>query len=117
MSPLLLILHIEASVKFNLTSGRIDVQKLLSSELIRFWAVVSSDPRKEPIRRVLQYSDRIPLSVVLTDLGVPYGQGLAEWSWSICPTPRKSSPESVPNTTWSVDDRAPKRLGIGIVCR
>lgn len=54
-SQLQLILHIESDVEFNLTSGRINVQELLSSELIHFWAIVS----REPVRRVLYYKEEL----------------------------------------------------------
>ncbi len=78
-----LILHIESDVEFNLTSGRINVQELLSSELIHFWAIVS----REPVRRVLYYTGGTALAEVLDDLGVPFDRGLAEWSVSVCPSP------------------------------
>jgi hypothetical protein len=113
-SPLRLTLHIQSDVEFNLTSERIDVQELLSSELIRFWAVVSPGGNKEPVRRVLHYREDTPLSDVLEDLGVPFGEDLAEWVVSVCPSPRKSQAR---NTTWSLYSSNPqvKLLSIGVV--
>src|SRR5262249_5474511 len=46
-----LVVHIPPAVEFNLSSDRIDVRELLSSEQIRFWAVVFSDADREPVRR------------------------------------------------------------------
>jgi hypothetical protein len=111
-NPLQLIVHIQSAVEFNLTSGRIDVQELLSSELIRFWTVVSSEPDKDPARRVLYYKEETALPEVLEDLGVPFGPDLAEWSLSVCPSPKKM-PEKT--TTWSLQDKAPTLLSIGVV--
>ncbi|HEY2015006.1 MAG TPA: SIR2 family protein [Bryobacteraceae bacterium] len=110
-----LVLHTQADVEFNLTSGRIDVQELLSSELIRFWAVVSSDKNKEPVRRVLHYAEETKLSEVLKEIGVPFGKSSAQWSVSVCPSPRKS-PEAK-NTTWSLAESNPEPTlaSIGVV--
>src|SRR5262249_29896238 len=108
-----LILHIQSDVAFNLTSGRIDVQELLSSELVRFWAVVSLDAKKEPVRRVLHYKEETKLEEVLLDLGVPFGDGRAEWSLSVCPSPRKAAEKSVNDTTSSLHDHT--LLSIGVV--
>lgn len=115
--PLRLILHIQSDVEFNLTSGRIDVQELLSSELIRFWAIVSSDANKEPVRRVLHYAEGTRLRAVLDDLGVPFGEGLAEWSVSVCPSPRRAPEKGVKKTTWSLHghDQEPTLFSIGVV--
>jgi hypothetical protein len=108
-----LILHIQSDVEFNLTSGRIDVQELLSSELVRFWAVVSLDPKKEPVRRVLHYKEETKLEEVLVDLGVPFGDGRAEWSLSVCPSPRKAAEKGVNDTTSSLYKHT--LLSIGVV--
>jgi hypothetical protein len=115
-SPLRLILYVQGHVEFNLTSGRIDVQELLSSDLIRFWSIVFSDAKKEPVRRILHYREDAPLSDVLDDLGVPFGEGHAEWSVSICPSPRKPL-DKLKTTTWSLyeHNRAPTLSSIGIV--
>jgi hypothetical protein len=101
-SPLRLILHVQDYVEFNLTSGRIDIQELLSSELIRFWAIMSSDPKQEPVRRVLYYKEDTLLQEVLDDLGVPFGKEQAEWSVSVCPSPRKPLDKPEKCTTWSL---------------
>ena len=113
-SKVRLILHIDSDLAFNLTSGRIDVQELLSSEFIRFWAVVvldrEGDRDREPTRRILYYRPDTKFVEVLEELGVPYVQGASEWSVSVFPCPR---PAPVKELTWQLQDRT--LLGIGVV--
>jgi len=108
-----LILHIESDLAFNLTSQRIDVQELLSSEFIRFWAVVLSDRNQEPIRRILHYRTESKLKEVLEDLGVPFEEEAAEWLVSVSPSPRADPVATEQMDTWRLRDRT--LLSIGVV--
>lgn len=115
-TPFCLVLHIQDEAGFNLTSGRIDVQELLTFELIRFSAIVSPGAGKEPVRRVLTYKEGAKLEDVLDDLGIPFGKGSAEWSVSICPAPRLHLEKAVKKTTWTLaDSEPPTLLSIGVV--
>ena len=108
-SQLQLILHIQSEVALNLTSDRINVQELLSSELIRFWTVVVAGGSQEPTRRILYYKKDTKLRVVLDDLDVPSGQGVAEWKVSICPSSQRDQPEQ---STWSLRNRTLESIGV-----
>jgi hypothetical protein len=113
-SKLRLILHIDSDLAFNLTSGRIDVQELLSSEFIRFWSVVmldrEGDRDREPTRRILYYRPDTKFVEVLKELGVPYERGSSEWSVSVFPCPRPTPEKEL---TWQLQDRT--LLSIGVV--
>lgn len=112
-SRLRLILHIQLDVAFNLTSERIDVQELLSSELLRFWVVVVSDPNQEPVRRILHYKKDCFLRDVLEELEVPSLQGPSEWTISICPTPRRETEGSeTERRTWKLRDCTLQSIGL-----
>jgi hypothetical protein len=73
-----------------LTSGRVDIRELLSSELVRFWAVVIASKNQEPIRRSLQCCADKKLGEVLDELDIPLNT--TEWFVSVCPSARKESP-------------------------
>jgi hypothetical protein len=83
------VLYVQADVELSLTAERIDIRELLTSRLIRFWAVVDSGENLEPVRRALHRAANAPLADVLRDLGVP--EDLAGWSFSVCPSPRKEA--------------------------
>jgi hypothetical protein len=85
-----LVLHIESDVELMLTSGRVDIRELLSSELVRFWAVVIASKNQEPIRRSLQCCADKKLGEVLDELDIPLNT--TEWFVSVCPSARKESP-------------------------
>ena len=108
-SQLCLVLHIQFEVAFNLTSERIDVEELLSSELVRFWAIAVSDPDQEPIRRILHYRKDCLLREIFEELDVPCEPGQAEWTVSICPSPRRELPRQ---STWSLRDCTLQSIGI-----
>jgi len=110
---LTLIVHVQNEVEFNLTSGRIDVQELLTSDWIRFWAVISSGEEKEPARRVLTCKENTTVKEVLAEIGVPFGGQSAEWSLSICPAPRPHSAETR-KTTWTLTE-SDSLLSVGVL--
>jgi hypothetical protein len=84
-----LVLHIESDVELMLTSGRVDVAELLTSKLLRFWAVVASAGNLEPVRRSLYYHSSTHLAEVLRELKVPPDS--RNWFVSVCPSPRKET--------------------------
>jgi hypothetical protein len=83
--------HVGAQVLLNLTSGHIALHELLTSTLIRFWAVVNTGSGGEPIRRVLYRKPETQLKDVLTDVLGVTEDVLSKWSISVCPSPRYSS--------------------------
>ena len=105
------ILYVQSDVMLNVTSNRIDINELLSSDLTRFWVVVSSDAYVEPVRRVLYYRPDTYLRVVLDDLGVPCS---TDWLLSVSPSPYRDG--VVPPTTLTAHDLCNRRLvEVGIV--
>jgi hypothetical protein len=60
------------------------LRELLTSELIRFWTEVSTDPRAEPFRRVFYYSPATCFADLLEQVGVPAS---ADWTVSVSPRP------------------------------
>ena len=108
-SQLRLILHVQFDVAFNLTSNRISVQELLSSELIRFWAVVVADRDREPTRRILHYKKDTKLQEILDELDVPSVQDAVEWTVSTCPSPRR---DQFSEPTWLLRDRTLQSIGV-----
>jgi hypothetical protein len=85
-----LIAHVGPQVLLNLTSRQIGLCELLSSTLVRFWAVVNFEAGRESARRVLYKSPECTLRDVLIDLlGQLDDQALAAWSVSICPSPKR----------------------------
>jgi len=84
-----MVLYVESEVQLMLTSGRIDIRELLTSEFLRFWAVVSS-PDQEPVRRSLHHRAGTKLKTVLEELKVPPGS--KQWFVSVCPSSRKKDP-------------------------
>ncbi len=90
-SALRLTVHIEQTVRFNLASGRIDIRELLSSDQIRFWAVVYSGGNREPVRRALRYPPETKLATVLKDIDLPFADGSENWYVSLCPSPRRGA--------------------------
>lgn len=89
-SKLRLTVHVEPTIQFNLDSGRIDIRELISSDQIRFWAVVCSGPNREPVRRALRYSPGVQLERVLHDIDLPCGGGSENWTVSLYPSPRRN---------------------------
>jgi hypothetical protein len=112
-SNLRAIVHIDSDLALNLTAGRIDVHELLSSEFVRFWAVVSPGGRQEPTRRILHYRTQAKLCEVLEELGVPYENGVAEWSVSVFPSPRRDPANKEDMKTAVLRDRT--LLSIGVI--
>jgi hypothetical protein len=86
--PLRVLLYVGPEVVLNLTSHRIDLQELLSSDLTRFWTIVSfdSDSSPDPVRRACYYrTDQTPLRTILDEMQVPPSE---DWQVSISPSPR-----------------------------
>jgi hypothetical protein len=90
-SKLRLTVHAEPTIEFNLDSGRIDIRELMSSDQIRFWAVVSSGFNREPVRRSLRYPPETKLERILHDIDLPCGDESGNWSVSLCPSPRRNA--------------------------
>lgn len=90
--PLHLIAHVGPQVLLNLTSGQISLHELLTSRLIRFWAMVNSERGAEPARRVLyRKPDDTTLKDVLVEvLGEVGDSALKEWSVSLSPSPSRA---------------------------
>jgi SIR2-like domain len=98
-----MIAYVGPQVLLNLTSRQIDLQELLSSPLIRFWAAVNEDISdaqgshggagdQEPIRRVLYKRPETKLKDVLMEvLGDIDRSALETWFVSLCPSPRHDS--------------------------
>jgi hypothetical protein len=87
--PLHLIAHVGHQVLLNLTSNQIGLHELLTSRLIRFWAVVNYEGGREPTRRVLYRPPRTSLKEVLMEvLGDVHESALCKWSISLSPSPR-----------------------------
>jgi len=84
-----MIAHVGNQVLLNLTSRQIGVHELLSSRLIRFWAVVNSSSGGEPVRRVLYRTPETRLKDVLIEvLGRVDDEAFKKWAISLCPSPR-----------------------------
>lgn len=87
--PLHLIAHVGPQVMLNLNSGHINLQELLTSKLIRFWAIASAANGVEPMRRVLYKPPETLLKDVLIEvLGID-GPAAMRWSKSVCPSPTR----------------------------
>jgi hypothetical protein len=78
-------LYVGPEVALNLTSQRIDLQELLTSDLVRFWTEVISDATGEPFRRVFYYRPEKPVLELLREVGAPASN---EWELTVCPSPR-----------------------------
>jgi hypothetical protein len=105
-----LILHVGGDVMLNLTSNRIDIRELLTSNLTRFWAVVSTDSGREPVRRALYYAPETRLEDVLDDLAVPRS---SDWFVSVSPSPhRDGQVPSGQRTTIQLSDRTLVDIGV-----
>ncbi|HTU48284.1 MAG TPA: SIR2 family protein [Bryobacteraceae bacterium] len=99
--PLLLTVHAGFQILLNLTSRQIGLQELLTSRLMRFWAILNPGKGKEPVRRVFHKSPRTPLREVLADILGDIGDRVNEWSISVCPSPRRTT-ESIAHITPSM---------------
>jgi len=76
-------------VLLNLTSCQISLHELLTSPMIRFWAMVSSENGRESTKRVFYRPPGTTLKEVLIDLlGDLDLAALTKWSISLCPSPK-----------------------------
>ena len=90
-TPLRLIAHVGGQVFLNLTSRQIGLHELLTSELIRFWTVVTFGSHTEATRRVLYRGPETSLRDVLIEvLGDLNDNALEQWSISLCPSPKRN---------------------------
>jgi hypothetical protein len=87
----MIVYTVQPDVWLNLTSGRINIEELLTSNLMHFWAVIQTDEKREPARRVLYYPRDELLGTVLEDLRILRTQ---RWGLSICPSPRRADQDS-----------------------
>lgn len=77
-------LYVGPHVVLNLTSLRIDLQELLTSDLVRFWTVVSADVNAEPSRRGFHCPPNTCFKNLLEEVGVPASD---DWQVLVRPSP------------------------------
>ena len=83
--------HVGHQVLLNLTSHQIGLHELMTSTLLRFWAIITTSDGQNPIRRVLYKLPTDPLGKVLTELlDLPNENALVKWSQSLCPSPKRT---------------------------
>ena len=98
--------YVGPDVALNLTSQRIDLQELLSSDLVRFWTEVMTDAKAEPFRRVFYHRPEKPVMDLLREVGVPASK---EWELSVCPSPRT---DDAPICTDGLAQMTLEKLGV-----
>lgn len=99
-------LYVGPQVVLNLTSLRIDLQELLTSDLIRFWTVVSAGANAEPFRRVFHFRADTCFNELLQEVGVPASDN---WQVSVRPSP---SLNETPVCAGAVSDKSLVDAGI-----
>jgi hypothetical protein len=93
-------------VALNLTSLRIDLQELLTSDLVRFWTDVMTDAKAEPFRRVFYHRPEKPLTDLLREVGAPASEA---WELSVSPSPRT---DDAPVCTAGLEEMTLEKLGV-----
>ena len=88
-------LHLSAyvghQVLLNLTSHQIGLHELMTSTLIRFWAIITTSDGQNPTRRVLYKPATARLGDTLMELlDLSNERALMNWSKSLCPSPKRS---------------------------
>jgi SIR2-like domain len=105
-SKLQAYLYVGPEVALNLTSLRIDLQELLTSDLVRFWTEVMTDAKAEPFRRVFYHRPEKPLTDLLREVGAPASEA---WELSVSPSPRT---DDAPVCTAGLEEMTLEKLGV-----
>jgi hypothetical protein len=83
--------HVGHQVLLNLTSHQIRLDELVTSNLLRFWAIITTDDGQNPTRRVLYKPPTDGLGDILMELlGLTDKEALENWSTSLCPCPKRT---------------------------
>ena len=98
--------YVGPEVALNLTSQRIDLQELLTSDLVRFWTEVMTDAKAEPFRRVFYHRPEKLVTELLREVGAPESE---EWELSVCPSPRT---DDTPICTHGLGKMTLEKLGV-----
>ena len=83
--------YVGHQVLLNLTSHQIRLHELVTSKLIRFWAIITTADGQNPTRRVLYKLPTDRLGDILMELlDLPNEKALKNWSKSLCPSPKRT---------------------------
>ena len=105
-SKLRAYLYVGREVALNLTSQRIDLQELLTSDLVRFWTEVITDAKTEPFRRVFYHRPEKRVTDLLHEVGAPESEA---WELSVSPSPRT---DDAPICTAGLGEMTLEKLGV-----
>jgi hypothetical protein len=108
--------HVGHQVLLNLTSQQIGLHELMTSTLLRFWAIITTDDGQNPARRVLSKPPTARLGDILKELlGLTDEGALMNWSISLCPSPKRTLFSLGHKAPVSLEDRDRSLVDAGVV--